>query len=87
MAETRQKFIEISDCDYLVFQESLRFLYCNEARPDLDLVLKLFVLADKFVQDDLSKRCLQFLQNNTNTDNVYAILDFAREENIDHLRS
>ncbi len=99
MIESRQSIIEIPDCDYLAFQglllfpmffdksiEFLRFLYYNEVKGDTNLHFKLFMLADQYVQNDLSKKCLSFLTGNINSDNVYTILDFARKEDISRLR-
>jgi len=87
MAESRQSIIEIPDCDYLVFQEFLRFLYCYEIEGDENLVFNLFAFADKYVQPDLNEKCLNFLKEKANPDNIYIILDFARRENISHLKS
>ena len=47
---------------------------------------KLLAFADKYVQDDLSERCMSILKYTINPDNVYKILDFARQEDISHLR-
>ena len=52
-----------------------------------ELAFKLIVFADKYVQDDLSYKCTDFLKHNITLENVYTILDFARQENIGHLRT
>jgi len=82
MVETRQNVIEISDCNDLTFQEFLRWIYCNEIPQDVHLIIKLFNLADKYLENDLTEKCLDFLKFNINADNVYAILEFARKEGI-----
>jgi uncharacterized protein (DUF1697 family) len=86
MSETKQDIIEISDCDYLLFQEFLRFLYTGQVKKDQDLVIKLFHFADKYLQNDLREKCVEFLKYDINQDNVYKILDFAHQEDISHLR-
>jgi len=87
MSETRQDVIEIGDCDSLIFQEFLRFLYCDEIPKEVDQVIKLFNIADKYLQNDLTERCMDFLKYNIILDNVYTILDFAQKEDISPLKA
>jgi len=82
MVESRQQILEIEDCEYDLFKEFLRFIYCPETKFDIDLAMKLFPLADKYVQNDLSQKCIDSLIVNINSDHVYQILEFAREKNI-----
>jgi len=86
MVESRQSIIEIQDCDHLLFQELLRYLYYGEVKKDEDLAMKLFIFADKYVQNDLREKCVDFLKETLNKDNVYKILDFARQENPPSLK-
>jgi len=87
MIESRQQVIEIPDCEYMVFQEFLRFLYCNEVKfDDVGLAQKLLVFAEKHLKDDLRDKCLDFLTANINLENVYPIFDFAREQDLSQLR-
>jgi len=69
------------------FVEFLRFLYSNEVRLSGDTAIKLFKFADKYLQNDLIERCLGFLIENINLENVYTILDFARLEEVENLES
>ena len=101
MTESRETTIEINDCEFLAFQglfysfhfltsiiiEFLRFLYCEEVKFDADLAIKLIAFADKHTQDDLVDACMHFLKFNINSDNVYAILEFASQEDIPILKS
>ena len=86
MSESKQEIIEISDCEYSIFQEFIRFLYYGEVKKDEDLAMKLFVFADKYVQNDLREKCVDFFKFNLNSDNVYKILDFTRQENLSSLK-
>jgi len=86
MAESRQDIIEILDCNSLVFQEYLRFLYCGEVQLNENLAFKLLPFTDKYVQDDLGEKCIDFLKYNLNSNNVYTILDFALQENLPGLK-
>jgi len=102
MIESRQKMIDMTDCDETVFQgfpcslsfnslilsiEFLRFIYCDELQLDANLAIKLLVFSDKYLQDDLNEKCLSYLTHNITSENVYTILDFARQENISHVKS
>ncbi len=87
MVESRQDIIEIPDEDVLLFQEFLRFLYTGEIKKDEDLAMKLYIFVDKYVQTDLREKCIDFLKYDINQDNVYRRFDFARQEDISHLRS
>jgi len=87
MIESRQKVIEIEDCEYLVFKEFLRFLYCNQVEFTIELVPKLWQFADKYVQKDIQYNCINFLTLNIRHKTVTTILDFAREQDILHLKN
>jgi len=87
MVESRQDIIDIQGCEYSVFQEFLRFIYCNEVKLDVDLAIKLFVFSDKYLQNDLNEKCIEFLTHNLTSDNIYKILEFAREKDIPHLKN
>jgi len=52
----------------------------------INRTFKLYTLADKYVQHDLQKKCLDYLTDNINIENVYEILDFAQEENTPDLK-
>jgi len=96
MAESTQKVIEIKDCEYFLFQgfycllsefshvtlEFLRFIYCDQIDLNEDLAIRLLGFSDKYLQDDLTEKCMEYLTYNLNSENVYTILDFARQENI-----
>ena len=47
--------------------------------------MKLITFTDKFLQNDLNEKCMDFFTSNMNSDNVYTILDFVRQENIHRL--
>jgi len=49
--------------------------------------MKLLILADKYVQADLSEKCFDFLRFTVKSDNAYKILDFACEQNLDFLKN
>jgi len=87
MIESRQNVIEIPDCEYQVFQEFLRYLYCEELKLDIDVAQKLYLFAEKHLKDDLKDKCFDFLRENIDSENVYKILDFACEQELSQLQS
>jgi len=82
MIESRQDIIDIQDCDFLVFQEFLRYIYVEEFKLDIDDALKLLTLADKYLQDDLYEKLMNSVKYHLSFKNIYKILDFACEKNI-----
>jgi len=84
MMESRQEIIEIPDCEYHVFREYLRFIYYHEAQiVDLNLAIKLFQFADKYLQDDLSEKCVDFFTYglaSITSDDVEIILGLLHQE-------
>ncbi len=66
--------------------EYLRFLYTREVRLNEDLAMKLIKLADKYVQNDLSEKCLDFLKFTIKSENAFRRFDFAFEQNLDELK-
>ncbi len=51
------------------------------------LAKKLIILADKYVQNDLSEKCVDFLKLKVSSENVYETLDFAEEQNLVELKN
>ncbi len=66
----------------------MRFLYYEEVHFDSEqIALKLLIFTDKYLQNDLNEKCMDFLISNLNSNNIYIILDFARQENLSHLKN
>jgi len=86
MVESRQDVIEIQECDDLTFQEFLRWIYCKELTDDVDCVIELMYFSEKYLQNDLLEKCMNYLKYGINSDNVFTIREFAREENLAVLR-
>ena len=60
-------------------------MYCGDVEPDQpdeDFAIRLFAFADKYVQNDLREKCVHYLKLNIHSDNVYKILEFARQEDL-----
>ena len=68
--------------------EFLRFLYYEEVEfnDDARLAIKLLELADKYVQDDLYDKCMDFLMYNINAKNLPLVFEIAHQQNWNHLR-
>ncbi len=89
MAESTQDVIEVKDCEYEIFKEYLRWIYQDtmDFSGDINRAMKLYTLADKYTQADLIDKCLNFLIFKISKDNVYAILDFAHQENLPQIKN
>ena len=53
---------------------------------DENQAIRLYILADKYLQEDLREKCLNFLTSIINMDNVYKILDFGHQENVSQIK-
>jgi len=62
-------------------------LYTRKVELNEDLAMKLIQLADKYVQNDLSEKCIDFLKSSVKPDNAGKIFDFACEQDIDLLKN
>ena len=66
--------------------EFLRFLYENEAQiDDLQFAIRLLGFSDKYLQDDLHKRCINFLKNNLTIDNVSELIQYLDQQSTPDL--
>ena len=67
----------------LTFIEYLRFIYQEKAYiENEDKAMQLYILADKYLQEDLCEECVNWLNKTLKENNVFEILKFAHEQNI-----
>ena len=71
--------IELSDCDSEGFLELLRYLYCDETTLSGNSVMQVLYLAKKYIVPSLAKKCTDFLEENLDAVNVFAVLPQAKK--------
>ncbi|KAM7449043.1 hypothetical protein ABFA07_003041 [Porites harrisoni] len=79
MAETTKDSVEISDCDYKSLLELFRFIYSDEVNLNVDNVIQLLYLSNKYMVTTLAEKCSAFLQENLNALNVFYVLQDAQK--------
>jgi len=89
MKERESKIVKIEECDGVLFQAMLKYLYTDEPPTDLDEIAgSLLVVADRFLVEPLKQICAQSLLKNLNRDNLresmllahkFSCLDLKRE--------
>ena len=84
--ENRESILQITDIEFKVFQELLRFIYSGKIES-MDIVVNdLLVAADKYSIGGLLRKCEEYLQNIFNVDNIINILLLADNNNAESLR-
>lgn len=87
MPETRET-VELPDCDYKVFVEFLRYIYCDELTLSESNVSEVLYMSKKYMMPPLADKCWQFLVSNMYPSNVYSVLsvaEFHEEEKVVNL--
>ena len=87
MQETREN-VELPDCDYKVFVEFLRYIYCDELTLSESNVSEVLYMSKKYMMPPLEDKCWQFLVSNMYPSNVYSVLsvaEFHEEEKVVNL--
>ncbi|XP_028396289.1 BTB/POZ domain-containing protein 6-B-like [Dendronephthya gigantea] len=69
--------IDLSDTNKGSLEQFLRFLYTEECTLDSDNVVAVLYLAKKYIVPSLSKKCVDFLGENLNAENVLSVLEQA----------
>lgn len=88
LAAEASEHIHLPDCDYEGMLEFLRFLYTREVQFNGNNVLQLLYLAEKYMIESLTKRCILFLRDHLDSSNVFCVLEHSKLiENKSLLRS
>ena len=88
LAAGTSEHVHLPDCDYKGMLEFLRFLYTGEVQFKGSNVLQLLYLAEKYMIESLTKRCILFLRDHLDSSNVFCVLEHSKLiENKSLLRS
>nr|XP_042902791.1 protein maternal effect lethal 26 [Parasteatoda tepidariorum] len=76
--ESNTKTIQITDADASIFKNFLKYLYCSEiGDKSYDMVLNLYVLADKYAVDGLKEDSRDILESELNEGTVCQLLEMS----------
>jgi hypothetical protein len=70
--------VELSDCEYETFVELLSYIYFDEAVINESNVLGILYLAKKYILPFLAQTCIDFLEQNVDSQNAFTLLSQAR---------
>lgn len=76
--EAREGVVEIGDVSYSGMMNLLRYLYSDDLPIDLDIVLDLFALCERFSVSGLKNRCEIELVPSLNVDNAALLYKYAK---------
>jgi speckle-type POZ protein len=85
--ESEKSVIQISDIEFEVLQELIRFVYCGKVSNLETVALDLLAAADKYGFLDLKKICEEYLMENFQVDNSLEILIIADLHDCPKLKS
>ena len=84
----KKDLIDISDCDYESLLELFRFMYSDEVNLTADNVMQVLYLANKYLLPSLADKCSEFLRENLDGSNVFAVLPdalkYEEKDLVDH---
>lgn len=86
MRESLEKDVHFPDTKYEVLSLLVQFLYTDNADINGDIVVGLFMAADKYQLVRLRALCENFILQNISIDNVCTIFQTAHELNAQKLR-
>ncbi|KAL7298479.1 hypothetical protein TKK_0008263 [Trichogramma kaykai] len=87
MLENKTQSVNITDVDYDVAVEMLRFIYTGSVENDeIPLIIELLAAADKYQLEELQNKCEEILSRNLSTKNVVDILKAADKCSMKNLK-
>lgn len=84
--EAIEGVIKITDTDFDVLNEMIRYLYCDEAPQLEEMALDLLTVANKYDIPGLEAECVEHLTDNVATESFAEILMIADQLNIQSLK-
>ncbi|KAJ5074420.1 btb/poz domain-containing [Anaeramoeba ignava] len=77
--------IEIPDIRPSIFQEMMRYIYCNQVKINSDNLLDIFICADKYLINGLRETCEDDLVNSLDSQNCLDLFHFSQSYNLEAL--
>ncbi|KAJ8683727.1 hypothetical protein QAD02_019519 [Eretmocerus hayati] len=84
--ESEENIIRITDIDFEVMAEIIRFIYTGQVCNINTFVKEILVAADKYGIDELKDQCSQYLCRLLMVDNVLSLISFADLYRMDKLK-
>ena len=85
--ENKLNSVTITDVDYDILKEMLRFIYKDEIEHMETVANDLFIAADKYDIQDLKDECANYIANNINLENAIEIFELAAKYNAEKLKT
>ena len=86
MKESIANEVEIRDCSKGVFVLFLEYLYSDEVDIGVDDAIELYVLSDRYQENDLSRKCLEVVKRGLSDTNAIEMLAEADGSGLDTLK-
>ena len=87
MLEKKSNKVKITDVDYLVLKEMLRFIYTGEVENIHSMPIEILIGADKYDMQGLKRKCEEYLADELTVKDVVSTLRIAAMCNAEHLKA
>ena len=74
MRESKENEVEVRDCSKTVFLLFLEYLYKGEVDIEVGDAVELYVLSDRYQENDLSRQCLEMIEGGLTPSNAIEFL-------------
>jgi hypothetical protein len=74
MRESRENDVKVEDCSKGVFLLLLEYLYTGGVDVGMDDALELYVLADRYQENELSRECVEAIERGLTNENAIQML-------------
>ena len=74
MKESISNEVEVRDCSKGVFLLFLEYLYSGEVDIGMDNAMELYVLSDRYQEDDLKRQCIEVIEGGLSHGNAIELL-------------
>lgn len=83
--EAQESLIEITDINYEVLKEMIRYMYSDEILKLKEMALDLMIAANKYALPGLFEICKEYLKKNITNEGMATVLTYAHNLKIDDL--
>jgi len=85
LTESLEECVKMKDVEAKVLKEMLRFFYTGQVDNFMEIGIRLFALADRYLSDNLKNYCVRGLLRGVNKSNALELYCFGRDKEIQDL--
>jgi RCC1 and BTB domain-containing protein len=86
MRESKENEVHVQDCSKALFLLLLEYLYVGEVDIVMEDAIELYVLSDRYREEDLSRQCLEVIERGLSHENAFELLAEVDNLGLDALK-